>query len=322
VKPTRSAKERKAKIYDEGTMGKKTVPAVLLLSLLLFGGIAEAEDVFVWPDLVEENQVHACRKETRSLRDLLRSNLINNSVSGLSDNDKIIDQFDLNGDGICELYIKNNQASGTGGYAEEFFQKKGNSYYLILEFFGFDLRPAEKKDGYLQVIYHQVVSGPGGETEIPVLYRFNGKEYVQVKTPAWHSKKYNSEGVQKYFSVFLKPAGYLAFTELCWFENEPPAEARTFFDNIYPDIKTAGEVRQLAVAAGYSVVDSFNLPESAWWDDYYTPMIERIKELKLKNAGVAEAEEVYAHCETEIEMFRRHSKSYGYTFFVLQRPAA
>ena len=42
-----------------------------------------------------------------------------------------------------------------------------------------------------------------------------------------------------------------------------------------------------------------NLPDSAWWDDYYTPMLERMKELRFKNAGVAEAEAVYAHCEAE-----------------------
>jgi hypothetical protein len=75
----------------------------------------------------------------------------------------------------------------------------------------------------------------------------------------------------------------------------------------------------MTAAAGYRVVDSFNLPASAWWDDYYTPMLEQLKVLKEKNAGVAEAEAVHAHCETEIEMFRHHSQSYGYTFFVRRR---
>jgi hypothetical protein len=72
-------------------------------------------------------------------------------------------------------------------------------------------------------------------------------------------------------------------------------------------------------AEGYTVIDSFNLPESAWWEDYYTPMLERMKILKVKNSGKAEAEAVYTEAETEVEMFRRHSKSYGYTFFILQR---
>lgn len=119
--------------------------------------------------------------------------------------------------------------------------------------------------------------------------------------------------------AYLKPGGYLAFTEMCWFVNEPPAEARAYFDRVYPDIRTAEEVCRMATASGYRVIENFHLPDSAWWDDYYTPMIERMKALKTRNAGVTEAEAVYAECETEVEMFRRHSKSYGYEFFVLQK---
>lgn len=121
------------------------------------------------------------------------------------------------------------------------------------------------------------------------------------------------------FARYLKPGGYLAFTELCWFVDDPPAEVKTFFDAEYPDMKTIREVRQMAANCGYRVIDSFNLPDSAWWDDYYTPMLERIKELKLHNAGIAEAEEVYVRLEAEIDMFRRHSNCYGYTFFVLRK---
>jgi SAM-dependent methyltransferase len=123
----------------------------------------------------------------------------------------------------------------------------------------------------------------------------------------------------KEFRTYLKPGGYLAFTELCWLADDPPAEAKAFFDRVYPDIKTTDQVSRLTVAAGCRVVGTFNLPDSAWWDDYYTPMFARIQDLKVKNFGISEAEAVYAECQTEIEMFRRHSKSYGYTFFVLQR---
>ena len=123
----------------------------------------------------------------------------------------------------------------------------------------------------------------------------------------------------KDFRTYLKPGAYLAFTELCWFTDQPAAEARVFFDKVYPAITSIDAVRKMAVANGYKLIEDFNLPDSAWWDDYYTPMLERVKELRVKNAGVAEAEAVYADCELEAEMFRRHSKSYGYTFFVLQK---
>lgn len=123
----------------------------------------------------------------------------------------------------------------------------------------------------------------------------------------------------KDFKTYLKHRGYLVFSEMCWINDKPPAEIRNYFDKCYPDIRTAAEVSAMASLNGYKLIESFNLPDSAWWDDYYTPMLERIKELKLKNAGVFEAEAVYAECEKEAEMFRRYSKSYGYVFFVLQR---
>ena len=121
------------------------------------------------------------------------------------------------------------------------------------------------------------------------------------------------------FAHYLRPGGYLAFTELCWFVDNPPAEVKAFFAAEYPDMKTVDDVRQMAADSGYRVIDSFNLPDSAWWDDYYTPMLARMKELKLKYAGRAEAEEVYTRCEAEIDMFRSNSACYGYTFFVLRK---
>ncbi len=121
------------------------------------------------------------------------------------------------------------------------------------------------------------------------------------------------------FRAYLKPGGYLAFTEMCWFTNDPPAEIKAYFDSVYPDIRSVDEVRRMASDSGYRIVESFNLPDSAWWDDYYTPMLERMQVLRGKNAGIAEAEAVYAACDTEVEMFRRHSASYGYTFVILQK---
>ena len=121
------------------------------------------------------------------------------------------------------------------------------------------------------------------------------------------------------FKRFLKPGGYLAFTEMCWFSDAAPAGIRAYFDTVYPDIRTADEVCRMATDTGYTVIDRFNLPDSAWWDDYYTPMLARMKELKIKNAGIPEAEAVYDDCETEVEMFRQYSNYYGYVFFVLQK---
>jgi SAM-dependent methyltransferase len=126
------------------------------------------------------------------------------------------------------------------------------------------------------------------------------------------------QGLQD-FAGYLKPGGYLAFTELCWFVDDPPDEVKAFFAAVCPDMKSVPDVCRLAADSGYRIIDHFNLPDCAWWDDYYTPMLARLKELTTHNAGIAEAAEVYARLEAEIDMFRRNSACYGYTFFVLRK---
>lgn len=118
---------------------------------------------------------------------------------------------------------------------------------------------------------------------------------------------------------FLAPGGFLAFTEMCLLDADPPGELRHWFDEVYPDIRTVPQVLEMAARVGCEVVGNFRLPDSAWWDDYYVPMLDRLAGLKVRNADVPEAREVYARLETEVEMFRRHSGSYGYAFFILRK---
>lgn len=123
----------------------------------------------------------------------------------------------------------------------------------------------------------------------------------------------------KEFRAFLPPDGILAFTEMCLFEPDPPDELRDWLDQVYPDIRTQAQVRALAIDTGYEVTGSFELPDSAWWTDYYDPMLARIEHLKVIHAKVPEAQDIYSRCQLEAQMHRKHSKHYGYAFFVLRK---
>lgn len=128
-------------------------------------------------------------------------------------------------------------------------------------------------------------------------------------------------GIEKGLSEwreYLKPGGFLAFTEMCWLTDNPPQEIRDYIARVYPVMLTIDACRERIRQAGYRELGNFTLPESAWWDDYYTPMLERLAELKISRAGIAEAQAVYSECEEETAMYRKHSASYGYVFFVLQ----
>lgn len=128
-----------------------------------------------------------------------------------------------------------------------------------------------------------------------------------------------ARGLQE-LGPLLKPGGFLAFTEMCWLTPSPPDEVRTYFERMYPDMRSADALHRLTEESGYRVLERFTLPDSAWWDDYYTPMLERVARLRHTHRDIPEAQAVYAACETEADMFRRHAAHYGYVFFVLQRP--
>jgi ubiquinone/menaquinone biosynthesis C-methylase UbiE len=118
---------------------------------------------------------------------------------------------------------------------------------------------------------------------------------------------------------FLVEKGYLAVSELCWLDPNPPKEAKDYMAELYPPAKTVKENLQLIKNAGYTVVGYFVLPESSWWENYYLPIAAKLPMLKAKYQGNREALEVIASEETEIEMFRKYSKYYGYVFYVMQK---
>jgi serine/threonine-protein kinase HipA len=114
----------------------------------------------------------------------------------------------------------------------------------------------------------------------------------------------------------LKPNGCLAASECSWLVAEPPAEAAAFFRAGYPGMGGIAENIGRARGAGFDLIDHFTLPPAAWWDEYYTPLQERMA--RLAPAGDAELAAVIDETRREIELYRRHGPSYGYVFYLLR----
>ncbi|MBN1857495.1 MAG: class I SAM-dependent methyltransferase [Dehalococcoidia bacterium] len=117
----------------------------------------------------------------------------------------------------------------------------------------------------------------------------------------------------------LKPGGYLAASELCWFTDDPPDEAQEFFETGYPDIITLGENVRLIADCGFEMLGHFHLPARAWWDDYYTPMSRLLPALREKYADSPDAIAMFDDTDKEMAIHRKYGKSYGYEFFVCRR---
>lgn len=118
----------------------------------------------------------------------------------------------------------------------------------------------------------------------------------------------------------LRPGGYLAFTDAVWRKENPPPEVKASFELDYPTMGWADDVVATIKTCGFEYLSRFTLPDEAWWNDFYTPMQHRIKELRGKYDNDAEALSMLDQIAQEPEMHRRYSDYYAYEFFVVRRP--
>lgn len=117
----------------------------------------------------------------------------------------------------------------------------------------------------------------------------------------------------------LKSGGAIAVTEISWLRDDPPAELAAFWHEAYPAMRSV-PVNEAAVrAAGYDLVDRFVLPESSWWDSYYTPIERKLPEFRRRYAGDPLALEVIEAEQMEIDLYRTCSDWYGYVFYLGRR---
>lgn len=115
----------------------------------------------------------------------------------------------------------------------------------------------------------------------------------------------------------LAEDGVLVATECEWATEQPSARARAFWERTYP-LRTAEENAAAAREAGYRVAAVLPLPDEDWFDEYYTPLAERIAAADPAVPGMAEAA---AAAQKEIELRQSHGEDYRYTGYVL-RPDA
>jgi len=118
----------------------------------------------------------------------------------------------------------------------------------------------------------------------------------------------------------LRPGAHVAFTDAVWRTDDPPEDVRAAFAG-YPTMGSVSDVLERLDASGLELVDHFPLPDKAWWDDFYTPLLARVDELRARHTGDPEALAALDGIAAEPDLHRRSSNSYGYEFFVARRPS-
>ena len=102
----------------------------------------------------------------------------------------------------------------------------------------------------------------------------------------------------------------------------PPPIARDFWHRDYPAMTSREKNGDAIERANYQLIESFALPEAAWWA-FYGPLEERIARLREKYAAGEHTEaaaKTLDEVQREIDVFRASSSSYSYVFYVARRP--
>ncbi len=122
----------------------------------------------------------------------------------------------------------------------------------------------------------------------------------------------------KQWRKYLKPGGFIALTDAFWFKPDPPAELKTFWQQIYPGLLNHEEALGVIERTGYRCVDNFQLPESVWYA-FYHPLEELLKKFREKYHDNSEALIIIEALQKEIDMYRKYSDYYGYIFYILEK---
>jgi ubiquinone/menaquinone biosynthesis C-methylase UbiE len=130
---------------------------------------------------------------------------------------------------------------------------------------------------------------------------------------------YGFENALRDWQMYLKNKGYFIFSEVCWFKEDIPEELRNFWIKEYPTIKSIEKNLELINKYNLKTVAHFKLPESSWWDNLYTPLEKNIENLQIKYCNDKVKLEEINQVSIEIDMFRKYSDYYGYSFFIMQK---
>jgi len=117
---------------------------------------------------------------------------------------------------------------------------------------------------------------------------------------------------------FLRRPGFMAVTEVTWLRKDRPEKVIQFWEKEYPAITDIEGNLTTIKQCGFSPMGYFTLPESAWWNDFYTPIKENLPALREKYKDDEEALNVIRAEEKEIELYRRFSDYYGYVFYIMK----
>ena len=115
--------------------------------------------------------------------------------------------------------------------------------------------------------------------------------------------------------------GYFAFTELVFIKDGVPDVVKDFWNKEGVEVQSIDKVTELIKKNKLELLDSFILPEEAWWEEYYKPLEAKLADLNEKYGMTADtiALQILQATTSEINLYRHFSRFYGYAFFICKK---
>ncbi|TVQ07588.1 MAG: class I SAM-dependent methyltransferase [Bacteroidetes bacterium] len=122
----------------------------------------------------------------------------------------------------------------------------------------------------------------------------------------------------KNWRKFIKPQGYIVFSDVCWLKPNPPKELVDFWYNEVPGMMDVRQIQELIKENDYTLIREILLPASSWVNNYYYPLSMNVARLRIKYLHEPDKLEVIESIQYEIDIFHKYSDYYSYKFFVVQ----
>ena len=117
---------------------------------------------------------------------------------------------------------------------------------------------------------------------------------------------------------FLVPNGFIVFSEISWFKENPPKKVIDFWNTMYPDLHSVRQNVEIIEKIGLKVIHHFSLSSDTWWVNYYDPLIKRMEKIDKNIGQNKDLQIIIDETYEEIELFRTYSDWYGYEFYIAQ----
>lgn len=108
--------------------------------------------------------------------------------------------------------------------------------------------------------------------------------------------------------------GYLVVSELVWQSDKPSKPCALYWHNHYTALTNVAGNIQLALQAGYEVVDTFAVSEQAW-QNYLVPLEKELS----RYASSMQHTQAWIDLNDEVNFHKQYLGEYTYQFFILKK---